>query len=327
MLIRNALISSVAPILLTIKSGRSNCRRGTIQMLKKLSLIASFVPFLCAVSASAGPIVYGVNVFQQFGTIDLFSGSFTPIGPGTPDAVNGLAAGPNGSFLTLSVGGNLESIDGATGAVTSVKSTGLGDCTNASSPCGPTSANVVGGFNGAVYATDFNYDLYRVNPSTGVASLIGPTGVPAITANPTIPNPDGTYTLYDGNLFGAQGNLYTTRDAFNIDFGTGVSTPVLAPKFYRLDPSTGLATLIGPTDYLSALVEVNGTAYAFGGLNAQKIFSVDLSTGQTTFVSDLDPAAGVIVGAVQATPEPAALVLAGIGIAALIVGKRRRLRV
>jgi PEP-CTERM motif len=279
---------------------------------------------LFTVPASADPIVYVVNVAQQFGTVDLLTGSFTPIGPGTPDTVNGLAQGPNGSFLTLSVGGNLESIDGSTGAVIAVKPTGLGDCTNGSSPCGPNSANVVGGFNGVVYATDFNYDLYRVNAATAVAALIGPTGVPPITANPTIPNPDGTFTLFDGNLFGAGGSLYTTRDAFNIDFGTGISTPVLAPNLYRIDPSTGVAALIGPTEYLSALVEVNGTAYAFGGLNAQQIFSLNLTTGKTNFVSDLDPAAGVIVGAVQATPEPASLALAGIGIATIVVVRRRR---
>jgi hypothetical protein len=47
---------------------------------------------------------------------------------------------------------------------------------------------------------------------------------------------------------------------------------VLASNLYRIDPSTGLAALIGPTDYLSAMVEVNGTAYAFGGLNAAQIF-------------------------------------------------------
>ena len=293
-------------------------------MHTRQNLIVSLALVLFTVPARADPIVYVVNVAQQFGTVDLFTGSFTPIGSGTPDTVNGLAQGPNGSLLTLSVGGNLESINPTTGAVTSVIPTGLGDCTNGTSLCGPTSSNVVGGFNGAVYATDFNYDLYKVNPSTGVASLIGPTGVPPITANPTIPNPDGTFTLFDGNLFGAGGSLYTTRDAFNIDFGTGISTPVLAPNLYRIDPSTGLATLIGPTDYLSALVEVNGTAYAFGGLNGQQIFSLDLTTGHTTFVSDLDPAAVVIVGAVQAAPEPASLALAGIGIAAVVLGRRRR---
>src|ERR1035441_2872265 len=89
-------------------------------------LMVSLAVVLFTVPASADPIVYAVNVAQQFGMVDLLTGSFTPIGPGTPDTVNGLAPGPNGSFLTLSVGGNLESIDGVTGAVTSVTPTGLG---------------------------------------------------------------------------------------------------------------------------------------------------------------------------------------------------------
>jgi hypothetical protein len=80
---------------------------GDFQMFGKLTLIGSMAIVLFAFSANADPIVDVVNVFQQFGEVDLLTGSFTPIGPGTPDTVNGLAPGPGGSFLTLSVSGNL----------------------------------------------------------------------------------------------------------------------------------------------------------------------------------------------------------------------------
>ena len=96
---------------------------------------------------AAGSLVYVENGFQ-FGTVDLASGAFTPIGPGTPEGVTGLAAGPNGSLLTLSFSGNLESINPTNGAVTIVGATGLGDCSLLSSPCGPTSANTIAALGG-----------------------------------------------------------------------------------------------------------------------------------------------------------------------------------
>ncbi len=137
-------------------------------------------------------------------------------------------------------------------------------------------------------------------------------------------NPNGTFNAFDEGLFGANGKLYATFDAFTVDPTTfTTASVVIAPDLYQIDPTTGVATLIGPTDLnLDAVADVNGTFYAFKeGTN--QVVSLDLSNGHTTFVSNFDPAAGLVTGA-TATPEPASFALAAFGIAALASCRRRR---
>ena len=284
---------------------------------------------LASLPASAGPIVYILNTDPNsgtlnFGTIDLATGAFHQIGtPYDPPDGGGLTAGPNGSLLSISFAGRLNSINPATGALSFIGPTGLGDCTLTTSPCGPNSANVLGYSGGSVYATDFAQNLYSVSPTTGHATLIGSTGIPALPFIPLSNNPDGSFNFYDENLFSAGGNLYANFDAGTFNPGTSVMTTVIPDALYRIDPSTGYATLIAATDFgLSAIVGINGTAYAFSGPSSQ-ILTLNLTNGHTTFVSDVDPSVGIVVGAV-ATPEPATVVLSGLGAAALFFLKRRR---
>jgi len=51
-------------------------------------------------------------------------------------------------------------------------------------------------------------------------------------------------------------------------------------------------------------VNVNDTIYGFDAFTGQ-VVTIDLTTGQTTHVSDMDPDASVIVGATPARPVPA----------------------
>ncbi|MDQ6662930.1 MAG: hypothetical protein M3Z23_00885, partial [Acidobacteriota bacterium] len=125
----------------------------------------------------------------------------------------GLVPAANGSLLTLTSSGNLDSINPATGVTTLIGPTGLADCSLTTSRCGPTSANALGGLGGTVYATDFNGDLYTVNPLTGAAKLIGSTGIPAVPAIPFTTNSDGSINFFDENLFAAGGKLYANFDA------------------------------------------------------------------------------------------------------------------
>jgi PEP-CTERM motif len=287
-------------------------------------LMVSLTLFLLTASANASPLVYVVNGSQQFGTVDLTTGAFHQIGPLGPDGQSGLAQRPNGSFLTLAFSGNLDSIDSATGITSVIGPTGLGDCMSSASPCGPTSAAGFGELGGTVYATDFSNNLYTVDPVTGVATLIGPTGIPAFAFNPTIPNADGTFNIFDYSLFSAGGKLYTTFDTATIDFGTLAITPLIAAALYQIDPSTGHSTFIAPTALnLTAVVNVNGTIYGFNGATHQ-IVTLDLANGNTTFVSDLDPAAGLILGA-SPVPEPASIALTGIGLMAVGACRRRKI--
>jgi hypothetical protein len=100
---------------------------------------------------------------------------------------------------------------------------------------------------------------------------------------------------------------------------------LVAPELYQIDPSTGVATAIGPTDLgISGVADVNGTSYSFNDLTNQ-IASIDLSSGSIRFVGSVDPAAGVIQGAITATPEPGSVALAALGLVGLaFLGWRAR---
>jgi PEP-CTERM motif len=289
-------------------------------MLSRHKLMVSLALALFAVPASADSLIYVSNGSGQFGTLDLTTGAFNQIGPNTPEAVGGLVPGRNGSLFALTASGNLASINPATGVTSVIGPTGLGDCSSPASPCGPASANNLARLGETIYATDWGTNLYTVNPATGAATLIGPTGIPAFTANPYIPNPDGSFNFVASTLFAAEGTLYSTFGTLTFDPSTAppTTTPVTAPNLYQIDPTTGVATLIAPTDLnLTTVANVNGTVYAFNALTSQ-VFTLDLTNGNTRFVSDLDPATGVISGATP-VPEPASLAFMGLGIAAMVV--------
>jgi hypothetical protein len=290
------------------------------------TLIASLAFALATTVAKADPLVYVVNGSQQFGTINLTTGAFQQVGPTVSEpGYFGLAAAPNGSLVTFAYSSNVYSINPSTGAPTLLGPSGLADCTTPSSPCGPTSNASLGGLNGKTYATDFQNNLYRVDPITGVAALIGATGIQSIPFVPGSLNPDGTINFYDEAIFGAGGKLYETFDAFVFDLTSfSVVSTVVDPALYEIDPSTGLATLVGYTDLgIGAVANVSGTYYAFNDQTSQ-ISSLDLSNGNTSFIGNFDPAAGVIQGASPVpTPEPTSLALVGTGLVAVATRLRK----
>ena len=251
-------------------------------------------------------LVYVIAGFTfQFGALDLSSGKFLPIGPGVPpDVGGGLVQGLGTSLLTLAFSGNLDAIDPFTGRTSVVGATGLRDCSVPGS-YDPNCANVIGRLGGSFYATDFANNLYWVDPATGAATLIGPTGMPAVTVAPFSENPDGTFNVYSENLVSAHGRLYANFATATTDFVT--VTPVIPGALYQIDPSTGRATWIAPTDTnITAMVNLNDTVYAFD-VYTNQVLTLDLTTGQTTPVSDVDPAVmSLIAGATPARPSPAA---------------------
>jgi len=201
----------------------------------------------------------------------------------------------------------------------------LADCSNYPVfPCGPTSANDLAALGGKIYATDISNNLYTVNPLTGAATLIGATGIPAVPANPGSANPDGSFNEFDESLFSAGGNLYATFDAITLNPSPFTVTPVISPDLYKVNPATGLATLIGPTALtIGAVVGVNGTFYAFNNM-AGEVEALNLANGNTTPVSNFPPDGGLLVQGASPTPEPASFVLVVIGVAVIAVGRRRR---
>lgn len=252
-------------------------------------------------SAAAGPLVYVVNAYQQFGVVDLESGSFVPIGAPTPEPLANLVWS-GGRLFGISVSGNLVTVNPATGAVTVIGQTGLG-----------FNALDLAGDRGRLFLTDFNNNIYSVDPSTGTASFLQTTG---IAPDPTVPftlNGDGTFNLCDESLYGIGGSLYATFDSFAIN--PDRTNPnflsiaaAVKPMLYRIDPATGVASLVGPTDLqLGSTVAVDGKVYAFRlvitdfvdgfPVGSSQLVSLDLASGTTTFLRNIDPAAGPIFGA------------------------------
>jgi PEP-CTERM motif-containing protein len=268
----------------------------------------------------------GITGNGVFGTVDLATGAYTPIGPTEPDGYFGMATGPNGALYSLNYVADLDQINPVTGAFTRIGATGLQPCLVPSPACGPTSEFALGSINGKLFATDFANSVYTVNPATGAATLLAKnSGLPPAPFVPGAQNPDGTFNLADEAIWSAGGKLYATYDAFVDNFATStVETVSVAPKLYSIDPTTGLATVIGPTDLgIGAATEVNGITYAFNDLTTQ-IEAIDLSTGGTTAVGNFDPAAEVLQGASAVTPEPASVGLAALGFAALLFFARRK---
>lgn len=266
-------------------------------------------------SASRDLSAYVITVGSQFGTVNLRTGKFVPIpvSPGLADLGigNGLVRGPGRSLLTLAFSGDLDKVDPFTGEASRIGATGLADC-SAPGSYAPNCANFIGRLDGSFYATDFDQNLYSVDPMTGTANFIGPTGIPALTFAPFTENPDGSVNVYGESLFSAHGKLYAFFVTVAINFETGTNTPLISGAIYEIDPATGQTSQPVPTDSgLSSILNVHDTIYAFDAWTGQ-VVTLDLATGQTTVVSvvhgaacEAGPPACVIAGAAVAPiPEP-----------------------
>lgn len=278
-----------------------------LMMLIQSLLFVMLGLFLLPPSASAAPLVYVVNLNQQFGTLDLPTGKFHPIGAPAAEPLAGLVWGPDGSLYTLfTLSGSLVKINPSTGNMKVVGLTGLG-----------SNAFSFAGIDGKLYVTDFNNNIYSVDRHTGAATLMRATGIPP---DPTVPftfNADGTFNLCDESFYGVNGKLYVTFDSFdfnpNADPNFLVVNPKVNPKLYRIDPWTGEATPIGHTDMqLASSVAVDGTFYGFRGVLTgfsggfpqaySELVTIDLDSGKISYVRPLDPALGPVFGAAPVRP-------------------------
>jgi hypothetical protein len=274
-------------------------------------------------AARADPFIDVITGSLQIGEMDLATGAFTPSGSISP-TIQYLTPGPGGSLLTMDFSGALDSINRSTGAITAIGPTGFSDCSTPASPCGPTSQLSFGSAGAALYATDFANNLYTINPATGKATFVGPTGIPAVPFIPASTNPDGSFNFYDENLFGAGGKLYANFDAGIFNPATSETTTVISPALYQIDPSTGAATAVSSTDFgLVTIANINGVIYGFEGPTSA-IVTLNVANGRATIVSNTDPAVGLIAGAAPAAvPEPGSIALAAIGLMSVCLWRRK----
>lgn len=269
---------------------------------------------LTSVSALAGPTGYVINFSGQFGTIDLGTGAFTPIGPGTGSTPDAIGGAPGGPFYTVDgVTGHLLRIN-ADGVVTDIGDTGTGP------NVGPNGVSVMGSLTtGSLYALDFSNQLFSIDSGTGALTLRGLLPLPqqedAYIGNMT--------TSFNGD---ATGLFYTLE----ISEGPNATGPTL----FQIDPNTLQVTSTPLLNLSSRIIGsgfVDGEMYAFTEFG--DILTIDRASGAATLIAHYEsgstadspgpPFTGIF--GVIATPEPASVVLLAGGLL-IIVGGRLRAR-
>jgi hypothetical protein len=322
---------------------------------KKLAVIAltavvgSLMAFT-ATPASAAPIAYTILSTDgcQLSTIDLATGTVTPLsaGPSGAACVDDLAVAPDGTvygisdFVASSTSATLVTFNPTTGAVvTTVPFTGDFD----------ESFTARGGIavdrNGVLYASfttnedgcsDLTNDafvcLYRVDPATAAATLIGPSGFDQIRTNWLTTNcDDAMLTALDEDDFGPfSAPDEVTEPGAEGEAGAQAEPPGLPDSFADdgadpqshqegldispVDESTGAVTqgpLMDADIFGIEWAPPTGPLYAIGeDGDGDGVFTVDPATGALTRVADLDvPQIGGITTLAMAVTCPEELVV------------------
>jgi len=259
-----------------------------------------------AFSTSVDVIFYD----NRFGTVNDATGSYTQTGTLPIKQAGGIAA-INGLLYVEDFSNNLYTVDSLTGAARLVGNTGLA-----------LSLAAFGGSAGGLFEIDYQSVLYSVNKDTGAARMVGRTGLAANNGlDDTSMSSDGRYLYYTAGAAGARDELY------------------------RIDPATGTTTDLGSTGQTgiagSAFVNGNLELYQWGQAT-NYIYTGSLSNGPVNFTRGPQLAAQIIDGGVvvsaganltsaianmsqgSAAAEPASWALQGGGLAALLLGIRRK---
>lgn len=244
---------------------------------------------LCCAIPLFATSVYMTDSTNEFGTLDLITGVFTPINT-TPATIYGMSFGPNGTLYATDdkAPSNVYTINRATGTAT-----------NLGASNGYTAYGSAVGSNGLIYAVS-------EHPSDSAFYTINPSTLATNTINASLGFPSDGLAVFDN------GQFYTDDDT-----GTGSDT------LEQIDPTTGAVTQIGSglgfETFGGALVD--GTFYTIGVLvsGPPVLETVDPTTGTATFVTDItgmSPGAtpdAIAYNTPSPAPEPCTQFLAGLG--------------
>jgi len=237
-------------------------------------------------------IAYAGSSTGAFGTIDLGTGAFTLLG-NSGQTLAGLAVADGSIFASSyhTADGTLFQVNPANGILTTIGSAPGVDYDD------------FGSTTSGLYAVSFSttQDLYSINPVTGAATLIGPTGLG----------------------YGSWRGLSTNSGA--LYFADG-------PDLYTLNTNTGAGTLVGAfgsSAEMGVLLTEGGTLYG-GDETNDKIDTINSITGAATIGPSPSGFPGAFYGfapfpvpTTAVTPEPQLFGLVGGGFLVLALLRRR----
>jgi hypothetical protein len=221
--------------------------------------LAALAGLMLFISTSAfGQQSYALEFNQsnnRFGTINLLTGSFTQLGTEGGTLFNDIAASPNGELYGIINTTSLVTVNTNNGVVSSSVNFNVGGIESlAIAP------------DGTLYGATQDA-LYKVNPVTGVATLVG-------TFNNSIIGNSG-----QNIRFGYDGNLYDTDGGVN----------ATSTHLFQISTVNGAATLMGTVTNFPGLCLENAGSQMYGvGIQLgaasslmQNLLGIDLNTIQS----------------------------------------------
>jgi hypothetical protein len=248
----------------------------------------------------------------------------------------GPLAGVSGLVYGSGDGGELYTIAPATGAVTAIGAMGH-------------TMYDIAMYNGILYGVDATSDLYTINTVTGAATAVAGGGALGHTVNSLTFSPTGVLYAVGNNT------LYTvstaTGHATTVGSGTGAGTYASSgdlefvngvlyltsstggggnDRLFKINTGTGQGTLVGTNlgfTNVYGLAEQGGQLYGFvnTGTTGQNILKINTTTGvgtvSGTYTLGGTPTNFGFNGTTDDAelPEPASLVLVGLGLVTLMV--------
>ena len=280
---------------------------------------------LSAATPALGQTAYAMQFNQannNFGTINLLTGSFTPLGSEGGTLFNDIAAAPDGQVYGIVNTTSLVNLDTNSGAVLNSVNFNVG---------GIESLAIA--HDGTLYGATQGA-LYKINPTTGAATLVGAFN------NGVLGNSGQNIRFgYDGNLYDTDGGVdATSTHLFQINTSTGAATLVgTVANFPGLCLENAGAQMYGVGIQLGAastllqdLVGIDLNTIVPGGINpdgSTANIGYQLLTGNFPNNYNFSSADMFIVpGSVFPVPEPSVTLLSVTGGLLLLAISNRRLR-